>query len=71
MNVKDAAVGTLNGSVLGELDGVDSRFSSASLDFEVKQKRRESVYREILLSNDGLRIRSRGLEEAKIKVLRY
>ncbi|CAL9023185.1 unnamed protein product [Prunus brigantina] len=71
MNVKDAAVGTLNGSVLGELDSVDSRFSSASLDFEVKQKRRESVYREILLSNDGLRIRSKGLEEAKIKVLSY
>ncbi|XP_008235423.1 PREDICTED: uncharacterized protein LOC103334259 [Prunus mume] len=71
MNVKDAAVGTLNGSVLGELDSVDSRFSSSSLDFEVKQKRRESVYREILLSNDGLRIRSKGLEEAKIKVLSY
>ncbi|BBH10000.1 P-loop containing nucleoside triphosphate hydrolases superfamily protein [Prunus dulcis] len=71
MNVKDAAEGTLNWSVLGELDSVDSRFSSASLDFEVKQKRRESVYREILLSNDGLRIRSKGLEEAKIKVLSY
>ncbi|ONH92802.1 hypothetical protein PRUPE_8G196400 [Prunus persica] len=71
MNVKDAAEGTLNGSVLGELDSVDSRFSSASLDFEVKQKRRESVYREILLSNDGLRIRGKGLEEAKIKVLSY
>lgn len=52
-------------------DKMGHRNSSASLDLGSNQRRKDNVYREILQSYDELRIRSRGLEEAKSKILRY
>jgi hypothetical protein len=55
----------------GEFDELGSRFSSAALDFEANRRRRHSAYREVLQSYDELRIRSKNLNAAKSKILRY
>ncbi|KAL5562159.1 hypothetical protein UlMin_031906 [Ulmus minor] len=54
-----------------QIEKLGRGFSSASLDLETDQRRRESVHREILQSYHELLIRSRGLEEAKTKILSY
>ncbi|KAL6208990.1 hypothetical protein ACLB2K_019933 [Fragaria x ananassa] len=52
-------------------NGGGHAFSSASLDFEINQRRRQIVCREIFQNNQDLQIRSKGLEEAKKKILSY
>ncbi|CAN6684823.1 unnamed protein product [Malus baccata var. baccata] len=70
MNMEDDAVDEQTGPGFREFCGVGTQISSASLDFEADQ-RMENVYRKILQSYDDLRIRSKDLEEAKSKILRY
>lgn len=71
MKFGDGAVDGESGSVSPELDNEGCRLSSASLDVETNQRRRRNVYREILRSFDELQARSKGLEEARSKILRY
>ncbi|KAA8543539.1 hypothetical protein F0562_021715 [Nyssa sinensis] len=63
--------GGVNEKVVGDFDDVGSRITSDSLDFEADQRRRSSIYREVLQSYDELRRRSENLEEAKSKILSY
>lgn len=60
-----------SGFVFQEVDKEGCLFSSTSLDVETNQRRRDNVYRQILQSFDELQVRSKGLEEAKSKILRY
>ncbi|KAF3431677.1 hypothetical protein FNV43_RR26409 [Rhamnella rubrinervis] len=71
MKFGDAAADGESGLVFQEFDKEGCRFSSASLDIETNQRRRDNVYREILRSFDELQVRSKGLEEARSKILSY
>lgn len=71
MKFGDGAADGESGLVFQEFDKEGCRFSSASLDIETNQRRRDNVYREILRSFDELQVRSKGLEEARSKILRY
>ncbi|CAL5353424.1 unnamed protein product [Camellia sinensis] len=62
-----------NGVVFGEFDDVGRRISSISLDFKADQRRRRSVYRDVLNSYDESWPRdliSENLYEAKSEILR-
>ncbi|KAF7825847.1 uncharacterized protein G2W53_017011 [Senna tora] len=70
MKVEDGTVNGENGLVFVET-GEESSGPSSTLDFEVKNKRRHSVYQEILQNYNELRIRCKNLKEAKEKILSY
>ncbi|KAL7172812.1 hypothetical protein ACSBR2_032312 [Camellia fascicularis] len=70
-NVEDSGE---NGVVFGEFDDAGRRISSTSLDFKADQRRRRSVYRDVLDSYDESWPRDLILEnlyEAKSKILSY
>lgn len=71
MKVENCTVDERGELLYQQFDKASHRNSSVSLEFETNQRRRDRVYREILRSFDELRIRSRGLEEAKSKILRF
>ncbi|CAL5424874.1 unnamed protein product [Camellia sinensis] len=63
-----------NGVVFGEFDDVGRRISSISLDFKADQRRRRSVYRDVLNSYDESwpwDLISENLYEAKSEILSY
>lgn len=70
MKVEDGIVNGENGLVFVETDEESSRPSS-TLEFEVNNRRRQSLYQEILQNYNELRIRCKNLKEAKEKILRY
>lgn len=71
MKVEDDTVKGGEDEVFQEYEKRSHGFSSASLDLEINQRKRNNVYREILQSYDELQTRSKRLEEAKTKILGY
>lgn len=65
MKAEDAAVDkqSQSGSVCGEFGRLR--------DFEANERMRQNVYRKIMQSGELSLIRSKGLEQAKSRVLRY
>ncbi|XP_061342392.1 uncharacterized protein LOC133288608 isoform X2 [Gastrolobium bilobum] len=67
---EDTRVNGENGLVFGEIDE-ESTPPSSRVDFQVNERKRLSIYQEILQSYDELKINSKNLKEAKEKILSY
>ncbi|CAJ2670091.1 unnamed protein product [Trifolium pratense] len=67
---KDNRVNEKNGLDFGEVSE-ESTETSSTADFVICERKRLSIYQEILQSYDELKIDSKSLKEAKEKILRY
>ncbi|KAK1356019.1 Phosphate import ATP-binding protein like [Heracleum sosnowskyi] len=71
LKVDDLSVSVENDFMPERLDVVDSQVSRDSLYLAANRKRACSVYNQVLRSYDELQCRTKSLEEAKLRILRY
>jgi hypothetical protein len=66
----DNRVNEKNGLDFGEVSEESIETSSSAADLVISERKRLSIYQEILQSNDELKIDSKNLKEAKEKISR-